>query len=369
MGQTFAPQGVARPIAAKPVKQLVIDADVHPCVRRLSDLKPFITAENWEILTTFGEGKRTPFGYPKAVPEAHRADAKPADGSMAGSSYEMMREQYLEPLNIEYALLSPLRNTGQAAANPTLSRALCRAMNHWQVEYWTSRDQRLKASIVVPFEQPESAVAEIEHWAEYSDFAQVLLLTRTSHPLGQQRYWPIYRAAAERGFPIAIHVFGSPGHPSTPGGWPSYYLEEMTSHSAACQGMITSMIIEGVFEAFPNLNVINLEGGFGWVPPMAWRMDRLFERFREEVPHLKMKPSDYLRRNMFFATQPVEEPDRRKHLFDTIEWIGVDNLLFSSDYPHWDFDDPALALPKALGEESRGKIMRGNGLNLYRLTV
>ncbi len=358
------PQSVSQ--QAKSVRQAIIDADVHPCVRELADLKPFMSAEHWEILNTFGAGARTPIGYPKAVPEAHRADAKPADGGMAGSSYEMMRDQYLEPLNIEYSLLSPLRQTGQSAPNPELSRALARAINHWQVETWTSRDKRLRASIVIPFEQPEAAVAELEKWADHPDFAQVLLLTRTREPLGRQHYWPIYQAAADRGLPVAIHVFGSPGHPSTPGGWPSFYVEEMTSHSAACQGMVASFIIEGVFEAIPNLNVISLEGGFGWVPPLTWRMDRLFERFRQEVPHLKMKPSEYLRRNFYFATQPVEEPSQRQHLIDTIDWIGTDRLLFSSDYPHWDFDDPANALPKTLGEVNRAKIFRGNGLGLYR---
>ena len=119
--------------------------------------------------------------------------------------------------------------------------------------------------------------------------------------------------------------------------------------------MVASLVIEGVFEAFPTLNFVSLEGGFVWAGPLAWRMDRLFERFRAEVPHLKLRPSEYLKRNMYFATQPMEEPPNRRHLLDAVEWIGTDRLLFSSDYPHWDFDDPLRAISAAFGREAQAR--------------
>ena len=345
----------------------IIDVDVHPSVKSIADLKPWLPPEHWEILQTFGGGARTPFGYPKAVPDAHRVDARPADGSVAGSDFDLLRDQYLEPLNIEYAMLTPLRSSGQGVPHPDLAVSLCRATNEWQVAYWTSRDKRLKASIVVPIDQPEQAAKEIAHWGNHPDFAQVLLLTRTSDPLGHRRYWPIYREAVRQGLPVAVHVFGAPGHPSTPGGWPSYYLEEMTSHAAACQAMIASLVIEGVFEAFPTLKLVSLEGGFAWAAALAWRMDRLFERFRAEVPHLKLRPSEYLRRNVYLATQPIDEPPNPRHLLDAIKWIGPDRLLFSSDYPHWDFDDPARAITAAFGREIQAQILNGNARAVYRL--
>lgn len=349
------------------VTQKVIDVDVHPSVRSIADLRPWLPVEHWEMLESFGGGVRTPFGYPKAVPDAHRVDARPADGSVAGSDFELLRDQYLEPLNIEYAMLSPLRSSGQGVSHPALAVSVCRATNEWLRDHWTSRDRRLKASIVVPIEQPDEAAKEIAHWGNHPDFAQVLLLTRTSDPLGNRRYWPIYQEAVRQGLPIAIHVFGAPGYPATPGGWPSFYLEEMTSHAAACQAMVASLVIEGVFEAFPTLNVVSLEGGFVWAGPLAWRMDRLFERFRAEVPHLKLRPSEYLKRNLYFATQPMEEPPNRRHLLDAVAWIGTDRLLFSSDYPHWDFDDPLRAISAAFGREAQAQILNGNARSVYRL--
>ena len=74
-------------------------------------------------------------------------------------------------------------------------------------------------------------------------------------------------------------------------------------------------------------------------------MDRQLAKLRKEVPHLKRLPSEYMRSNVWFTTQPVEEPEPREHLAEAIEWIGWDRVLFATDYPHWDFDDPAHALP------------------------
>src|SRR6201995_5059924 len=99
----------------------IIDVDVHPSVKSIADLRPWIPKDHWEILKSFGGGSRIPFGYPKAVPDAHPVDARPADGRVAGSDFDLLRDQYLDPLNIEYAMLSPLRDTGQGLTHPDLA--------------------------------------------------------------------------------------------------------------------------------------------------------------------------------------------------------------------------------------------------------
>ena len=53
-------------------------------------------------------------------------------------------------------------------------------------------------------------------------------------------------------------------------------------------------------------------------------------------------------------------------MIDVMDWIGWDKILFASDYPHWDFDDPFLALPPSLSEERRSMIYSGNAKALYR---
>ena len=217
----------------------------------------------------------------------------------------------------------------------------------------------------MPYEDGEASAAEIRKRAGNRDFAHVMLLSRTSELLGKKRYWPIYEAAVEAGLPVGIHVFGYSGWAMTNTGWPSFYIEEMTEHAASSQALVTSLIVEGVFERYPDLKIVLIESGFGWLPALGWRLDKHWETLRDEVPHLKRAPSEYLREHFWVSTQPMEETEDPEHLIDVMEWIGWDRILFASDYPHWDFDDPLLALPPSLEDKRRRMIYSGNAKALY----
>ena len=262
-----------------------------------------------------------------------------------GSSLSFMQKQLLDPYNVALGVLNPL-DTGQGLRNHDLSAALATAINDWQIAKWTSQDSRLKGSVVVANEDGVSAAAEIRRRAGDRNFVQVLLLSRNVEPLGQRRYWPIYEAAEEAGLPVGVHAFGFGGNPITASGWPSFYIEEMVGHSQCQQTALASIVLEGVFERYPKLKMVMIEAGFGWAPSLSWRLDKSFERLHSEVPHLKRQPSEYIRDHIFWTTQPMEDPERRDHLFDVIDWIGWDKLLFATDYPHWDFDEPSRVLPR-----------------------
>jgi predicted TIM-barrel fold metal-dependent hydrolase len=302
--------------------------------------------------------------YPKSQPDASRRDAYPPEGGRQGSSPSFMAEQLLDANNVVLGILNPLAS-GEGVANPDYSAALCRAVNHWQEEVWLAADSRLRASIVVPYEFADAAAAEIEYWAGRKDFVQVLVLSRTAEPLGNRRYWKMFAAAEAAGLPVGVHAFGYGGAPITSTGWPSYYIEEMTGHAQSCQAGLTSMLVEGVFERFPALRVVMVEAGFAWAPSLAWRLDKVWKTLRAETPHLKQSPSEYMRQHVWWTTQPMEEPDPREHLLDTIEWMGWDRLLFATDYPHWDFDDPAHALPFKITDAQRQQFFLGNARALY----
>ena len=79
---------------------------------------------------------------------------------------------------------------------------------------------------------------------------------------------------------------------------------------------LTSLIHSGVPARFPNLRVVFTEAGIAWVPYMMWRMDKYFNEYRRMVPFLEKRPSEYIRERMWFATQPIEEPDNPKDLVD-----------------------------------------------------
>jgi uncharacterized protein len=337
----------------------IADCDVHPrppgaAIGGVSKaLYPYLSQRWREHIETIGVRYRQPWekgsAFPKGQPQACRRDAWP-NGDNPGSDLAFMAEQHLDPNNVAFGILNPL-TSGQGAQDLDLSAALTHATNEWQVAEWTSRDSRLKASVVVPFEDGPTSARMIAQRAGDRNFAQVLLLTRTAEPLGQRRYWPIYQAAVEANLPVGIHAFGYGGTAMTSGGWPSYYIEEMVGHAQCQQAVLTSLIFEGVFERFPTLKVVLVEAGFA--------------KLRKEVPHVKRLPSEYMRSNVWFTTQPVEEPEPREHLADAIEWMGWDRVLFATDYPHWDFDDPAHALPIRMTETQRRGIFLENAKAVY----
>jgi hypothetical protein len=255
--------------------------------------------------------------------------------------------------------------TGQGLRNHDLAAAICSAINDWQIEKWTSKDSRLKGSIVVANEDGITAAKEIRKRAGDPNYVQVLLLSRNVEPLGQRRYWPIYEAAEEAGLPVGVHAFGFGGNPITASGWPSYYIEEMVGHSQCQQTALASLVLEGVFERYPKLNMIMIEAGFGWAPSLAWRLDKSWQRLRSEVPHVKRPPSEYIREHIWWTTQPMEDPERRDHLFELIDWIGWEKLLFATDYPHWDFDDPSRVLPPGVSDTNRDAFYLGNAKKVY----
>lgn len=351
------------------VTQAIADCDIHPTRKTPKEIYPFLEKRWQDHLETYAahlyQGMLAGPAYPKAQPNAARRDAVPPDGGPQGSSLKFMQQQHLDPNNVALGVLCPLNPSGQGLRNQELSAALTRATNDWQVAEWTSKDSRLKASIVMPNEDGPAGAAEIRRRAGDKNFVQVLLMSRNTEPLGQRRYWPIYEAAAEAGLPVGVHAFGFGGNPITASGWPSYYIEEMVGHSQCQQSALASMVLEGVFERFPTLKVVLIESGFGWAPSLAWRLDKAWERLRSEVPHVKRPPSEYIREHVWWTTQPMEEPDNRKHLFETIDWMGWDKLLFATDYPHWDFDDPARVLPPGVGDADREAFFIGNACKVY----
>jgi len=141
-------------------------------------------------------------------------------------------------------------------------------------------------------------------------------------------------------------------------------------HYAMCgnmQATVVSLVFEGVFERFPGLKIVLIEGGFAWVPALTWRMDKHWQRMRGETPQVKRPPSEYVREHFWFTTQPIEEPENPRDLGEIMEWVGFDRLMFSTDYPHWDFDDPQRAFRIQLSEAQRAAVFRDNAKALYAL--
>jgi predicted TIM-barrel fold metal-dependent hydrolase len=364
----------AKPKQETPAEQglTIVDCDIHPALKSVDELFPFMAKRWQEHLKTFGshvrQGLADGLAHPRMTPDVARVDAWPDDGSTPGSDPEFMRRHHLDANGVEYGILIPLGRSGSHQRNLEYGAALCSAVNDWQIAKYCEFDKRIRGSITATQEDAAAAAAEINRCAGDKRFVQILLPPRSTEPLGRRRYWPIFEAACANKLPIGLHLGGVSGHPSTGSGMPSYYIEEHTSMVQTMQALVASLVIEGVFEHFPELQIVLIEGGFAWEPALSWRLDKHWKRFKSEVPHLKRAPSEYVREHFRFTTQPIEEPENPRDLKHIIDWVGVDRLMFSTDYPHWDFDDPRYALNNAgLSMAEKQKIFSGNAKAFYGL--
>lgn len=359
--------------ASAATKLAIVDCDIHPLLKKPADIKAYLPARWQTHHDTWGNHFRQPFAasdiYPKVAPYISRRDAYPPAGGPPGSDLAFMREQHLDPHNVETGILQVLSPTGANQRNQDYGAAICRAVNDWQVAEWTGVETRLKGSLVTTQEDADAAVREIRRMAGTGQFAQVSVAQRTLEPLGRRRYWPIYRAAAEAGLAIGIHTGGNNGHPPVPGGgWPSIYAEQHHLISVGMQAVVTSFVMEGVFEEVRDLRIVVIEGGFSWLPALMWRLDSLWKRLGSEVPHVKRPPSEYIREHIWFSTQPMEEIEKPEQMRQVFDWIGWDRLMFASDYPHWDYDDTRYAFPFKMSEDEKRMIFRDNARAAFRLS-
>lgn len=349
----------------------VVDCDVHPTAEADGRLDPYLSARWQRHHKLFGGNTYHGGKFPRDVPNAARVDAWPPSGGPPGSDLAFMRLQLLDMWNITHVILGPLvRNVQSGQRNLDYAAAICSAVNDWQAAEWLDQDPRLRGSIAIPYEDADLAVAEIDRLAHDRRFVQVYMQIRTSQPLGQRKYWRLYEAAVRHQLPVGIHFGGQGGNAITGAGWPSYYLEDHAGNAQTFQSQVISLVCEGVFERFPDLKVVLIEGGVAWLPPLAWRLDRAFERLGDEVPMVRRKPSEYIADHFWLTTQPIEEPPDPRSLGRLIEMFPSlrDKLMYSSDYPHWDFDSPDEVLRKVgLSTEVERKIMAENARKLYQL--
>jgi hypothetical protein len=253
--------------------------------------------------------------------------------------------------------------------NPDAAVALARACNDWQIAEWLDKEPRLRASIVVPSQIPHLAAQEIDRVADHPGFVQVFLPARSQHPYGSRIWHPMWEALARHDLVGGIHFGGAPGNPPTPSGWPSYYLEEYAGMAQVFQSQLVSIVVEGVFDQFPGMRVAVIEGGFTWLPPFMWRLDKEWRNLRRLVPWVKRPPSEYIKEHVRFTIQPLDAPPDPAHLRQVLDQMGTDDLLlYATDYPHLHDADPERTLFPELPPETAQKIRSENARAFYRFS-
>jgi predicted TIM-barrel fold metal-dependent hydrolase len=344
-----------------------IDCDVHPAVPSIDALLPFLPGHWGEVVLQRGINDLDTASYPQTTPLAARPDWR-SNGSKPGSRLDLLQEHALDRWGINAAICNCIYGVW-TLFSADMAAAFARAVNSWLAREWLDRDSRLRASIVLPLQSPEAAVDEIERWAGDKRFVQVLLPVFSDMPLGNRYYWPIFAAAERHRLPIGIHAGSSYRNPITPSGWPSYYVEDYVAQAQGFHAQLASLICEGAFAKFPALKVVFIESGFTWMPAALWRLNKYWQGLRFEIPWVDRPPSEIARDHIRLTLQPVDalpSPTEFQRFVNHME--SEDMLLFSTDYPHWQFDGDGFA-PAGMSEQLLKKIQLDNPQSTYpRLT-
>ena len=340
-----------------------IDCDVHPVVPGLPALMPYLDDMWRELVLRRGVDELVSISYPTHAPITTRADWRGADGRTA-TTPELLAAQALDPFGTGTAILNCLYGV-QLPFSEDMGAVFARAVNDWIAKEWLDRDPRLRASIVLPVQSAELAVAEIERLAHDKRFVSVLLLVMGEVPLGRRQHWPIYAAAERHGLSVSIHAGSSYRNPPSPVGWTSYYTEEYINQAGAFQTQLTSLVCEGVFAKFPKLKVVMLESGFTWLPGYLWRLEKFWKGVRMEVPWVDRLPGEIVREHVRFSLQPFDGPPDPAAIWRLMEHMQSDELLvYSTDYPHWQFDGQDV-MPEGFSAELIRKITIDNPLKAF----
>jgi len=342
----------------------IIDTDVHESFSSIKDLVPYLPEpyKSW-IANGAWRGFSQPFAY-TSPGLGNRADVRSADGSASVSDYSLMRRQLLDEYDLSHAVLTGYFYPTGLKLQYGLATALAAAYNDYVVEHWLSKDERFLGSIQINARDPEAAAREIDRMAAHPKMRQVMLPVVDDIAYGHPMYRPIFEAAERNRLMVAFHhtTFAQ-----GPYGMGLHYMERHCLIPISLMPQVISLVCNGVFDAYPNLRFIILEGGFSWLPHVMWRMDREYRQGRVEVPWLKKLPSQHCRERLRLSTQPTEDISSEDWM-KLIDLMGTDDILvFSTDYPHFDFDDPNAAIPKSLPPTTREKILWRNAAEFYEI--
>lgn len=349
----------------------MIDCDIHDEVPSLQALYPYLP-EHWVDYcdeSAFVGPDADDYPEPAATsyhPE-YRELLKGTSGSATENRLALVQEHVLDKWGIEVGVLNPSYRV-QSIHWLDLAESMATAINAWQEKEWVEKDSRLRASLVVPSQNPQVAAAEVERWRGNPAFVQVVLPARSHMPYGNRNFDPMFAAIEKAGLKVAVSFGGSPGNPPSGVGWPNTYFEIHAGMAQVFQSQVMNMVYEGLFDRFPGLKVVLLEGGFTWAPSLMWRMDKEWKGLRHNVPWVKELPSQYMRRHFRWSMLPLDESPVTSQNLEVLEQMqGEDLLMFSSDFPHWHFSDTDSIWPDYWSDSVRRKLGWTNPREFYNL--
>lgn len=286
----------------------------------------------------------------------------------------------IDEIGVDTVIVSPGFQRPQSMFLQTLLTATCSAYNDYLINEVIPVSPRIKCEIMVNHRDPAAGAKEIRRVGANPGFVSVYTEFGANYePLGSAKHDPIFEAAAEHNLVVTSHV-GTFWQQFTPLHQGARTWTELFGIASCGISMsyIASMIMQGLFDKWPDLRIVLKEGGFWWMPEFQARADdfylnhpgdiKLTERKLEAGEKFLAKmPSEYFFSNIRFASQPMCVPKNMEHFKALMNLCrGEDMLLYSSDWPHATFDPLNWVFETPLSEEGRKKILADNAKGWFK---
>jgi uncharacterized protein len=356
---------------------LIVDVDAHHYENENYDeFLPYMENDVFRQLTIAGRNRNrsnvapVQIGYQDMGGRVTRYSMRSTEKTEQGSLRDVqLGYRWMDAMSVDYSCLFPtgMLNIGMHPQKE-MEVELCWAYNRWLTEkVLPESGGRFYSMLCLPFSDPEAALRHVETFGDRKHVGGFMVTTVRSHmAVYDNAYMKLYRALEERGLVLSFHSgpnWGEPIYKSCNRFLSAHALGFTWYNILQC----TNWVINGMGERFPKLPVIWIESGVAWVPFLMQRLDHEYMLRPSEAPLLKKKPSDYMR-DMYYSSQPMEIQDYEA-MECTFRMINAETqLLYSSDYPHWDFDLPSTIwdLP-FLSEKAKHNILGGTAARLFKL--
>lgn len=248
--------------------------------------------------------------------------------------------------------------------DPDYETALAFAYARWTAEAILPHSNSIKAMLYLPFGDPDGCVELVRRYSDTPGVIGFMVTSTRRHPIYDNRYMPLYELLESKGMTLAFHTVSH---------WQDApFLQLNRFLSAHALGFpfynmiqLTNIVVNGIPERFPRLKLLFIEAGLAWLSFLMHRLDAEYMNRSADAPLLRHKPSHYMRQ-FYYTTQPMEVPEDMSQLESFFRLVGVDQILYASDYPHHDFDLPASIwdLP-FLSTAEKKQVLGGNAERLF----
>ncbi len=341
----------------------VIDADGH-IMERTDEIKKYLDSKYASRPTSLWPGGQPwdtelsgklelPYGYSR---------------ELVAKEQVAIWNRICEEHEIARVILFPTGSGNMAKLQePEFCAAVCRAANrHFAEDYLTDR---LHPMGVLPMRDPEAAARELEYAAGLGLKGFEVLTDGLPFGLGDSFYDPVYEAAVRHDVTIGIHGTRHWSHEWGGNKLRSFAEVHAYAFTAGMLCNFTSVICQGLPNRFPNLRMAFLEVGATWLPYYLDRLDEHYEKRSEEVPNLTEKPSDTFKASKL----KVSIEGKESLLRATIDYVGIEHLIYATDVPHWDGEFPEnleeIRNTNELNDAEKTAILHDNAAQLFGLAA